>query len=299
MLDVAIIGAGPAGLTAAIYAARGNNETTVFGDPYDSQLARGGTFENLPGYPDGVLGLDLVDDSLDQAEKYGAETVEPRVTSLERSDHFVLETEDDTYEARAAILATGATHRQMDIEGEEEFEHRGISYCAYCDGPGYDGDTVAVVGYGNGAAKAAIQLKEIAAEVHVVSPWSSLRSEETYEDRLAEAGNVELHLDAEPAALRGDDRLEVLEYERGGETRSVEVDGVFVEYGMEPNSDLAEQVGAATTGKGYVEVERPSMATGVDGFYAAGDVTGGMKQAATAIGEGASAAITAMDNLED
>lgn len=298
---MAVIGAGPAGLTAAIYAARGNRNTAIFGDPYDSQLARGGTFENLPGYPDGVLGLDLVEDAVEQAEKYGAHTIETRVTTAQLdSDGFTLQTEDgETRETATIVLATGATHRQMDVEGAEKYEHRGLSYCAYCDGPSYRDDDIAVVGYGNGAAKAAIQLKDLASTVHVISPWNTLRSEKTYEKRLTDATNVQLHFNAEPAALHGENHLESIEYRQNDDTHTLDIQAVFVEYGMEPSNDLAKQLNADLTDKGYIKVERPSMKTSIPGLFAAGDIAGGMKQAATAIGEGASAAITAMNHLED
>ncbi|MBS1263388.1 MAG: Sulfide dehydrogenase subunit alpha [Methanonatronarchaeales archaeon] len=299
MLDVAIIGAGPAGLTAAVYAARGNRETAVFGDAYDSQLARGGTFDNFPGYPDGVLGLDLAEEMLEQARQYGAETVDTRVEGLSREDGFTLDTETGSRDARAVILATGAEPRSIGIEGEERFEHRGLSLCAYCDGPTHRDEPVAVVGFGNGAAKAAIQLKEVASRVYLLSTEESLRSERVYERRLEEAGNVEVFLGVEPTALRGEDSLEAFDFEAGGENRSVEVDGVFVEFGREPRGKLADDVGAELTGRGYVCVDRPSMETPVDGFFAAGDVAGGMKQAATAVGDGASAAISAMNYLEE
>lgn len=299
-MDVAVVGSGPAGLMAATYVARGNRETVVFGDVYDSQMANAGTYENFPGFPDGVTTLDLAEDLLAQAERYGAENVPERVDGIQNSgDGFTLDVEDELLFARTVILATGATPRPLGVDGEERLKGRGVSYCPYCDGPEHRGEEVAVVGYGNGAANAVLQLKEIASRVYLLCLLDELRSEKVYLDRIGEAGNVAEFYRVEPSAISGREAVESIEFEQGGESKSLSVSGVFVERGTAPESELAECLGAATDDEGYVEVTRPEMETSVRGLFAAGDVTGGRKQAATAVGEGSNAAISALIHLGD
>lgn len=298
MHDVIIVGAGPAGLTAAIYCARGGRRTLVLGNVYGSQQAIGGLYENYPGFPDGVQGIELSERMLAQAQRYGAE-VQPELVEkiVHLGDLFRLKTEGWQYEARAVILATGASHRMLGVPGEKEFTSRGVSYCVHCDGALFKDKTVAVVGYGNGAARAVLYLANICSRVHLLSPQDHLSAEAVYLERLRALSNYSAVFGVQITEIKGDELVRSVEFQVGGVPRSMKVDGVFVEMGMRPNTGLAEALGLELTERGYVRVNRLTQETSMPGVFAAGDVTGGRMQVATAVGSGASAAISALQYL--
>ena len=298
MHDVIIVGAGPAGLTAAMYCSRGGKKTLILGNVYGSQQSMGGLYENYPGFPDGIQGIELSEKMLAQAQKFGAENSN-RACGEDSAfaGFFPAKTENWQYEAKAIILATGASHRLLGVPGEKEFATRGVSYCVHCDGALFRNKAVAVVGYGNGAARAVLYLSNICNKVHLLSPRESLVAESIYLDRIKKLPNYAANFGAEITEILGQETVKSVEFRVGNTPRSLKVDGVFVEMGMKPNTDLAEALGLEMTKGGYVKANRLNQETSVPGVYAAGDLTGGRMQVATAVGQGASAAISALQYL--
>jgi thioredoxin reductase (NADPH) len=296
--DVIIVGAGPAGLTAAMYCSRGGKKTLILGNVYGSQQSMGGLYENYPGFPDGIQGIELSEKMLAQAQKFGAETQTELVEKIvPLRDSFRLKTENWQYEAKAIILATGASHRLLGVPGEKEFATRGVSYCVHCDGALFRDKAVAVVGYGNGAARAVLYLSNICNKIHLLSPRESLVAESIYLDRIKKLPNYAANFGAEIMEIQGQETVKSVEFRVGNTPRSLKVDGVFVEMGMKPNTELAEALGLEMTKGGYVKANRLNQETNMPGVYAAGDLTGGRMQVATAVGQGASAAISALQYL--
>ena len=299
MYDVIIIGAGPAGLTAGMYCARGGKKTLILGNVYGSQQSMGGLYENYPGFPDGIQGIELSERMLAQAEKYGAELHEEvvaKVVSL--NGVFRVKTESWEYESSALILAMGASHRKLGVPGEEDYATRGVSYCAYCDGALFRNRTVAVIGYGNGAARAVLYLAGLCAKVHLLNVRDDLEAEAVYLDRIKSLTNTVITHGVEPIRILGDGFVTAVEFEARGKVRTLNLDGVFVEMGVAPNVDLAVDLGIELTKGGFVKVNRLTQETNIPGVFAAGDVTGGRMQVTTAVGAGTSAAISAMRHIQ-
>jgi len=295
---VVIVGAGPAGLTAAIYCARGGKKTLVLGNIYGSQQSMGGLYENYPGFPDGVQGIELSERMLAQAQKFGAENQTEQVEKIvPLGDFFRLKTENWQYESRAVILAMGASHRQLGVPGEKELTGRGVSYCVHCDGALFRNKAVAVVGHGNGAARAVLYLANICSKVHLLSSRERLVAEPVYLERIKSLTNYSATFGVEITGIQGEQFVAGIEFRARNAPRSLKVEGVFVEMGMKPNTELAEVLGLDVTQGGYVKVNRLNQETSMPGVFAAGDLTGGRMQVATAVGSGASAGISALQYL--
>jgi thioredoxin reductase (NADPH) len=296
--DVVIVGAGPAGLTAGMYCARGGKKTLILGNIYGSQQSMGGIYENYPGFPDGINGIELSERMLSQAQKFGAEYQAEAVEKIvPLRDLFRLKTENWQYECRALILTIGASHRKLGVPGEKEYTSRGVSYCVHCDGALFKNKTVAVTGYGNGAARAVLYLANIVSKVYLLSPRERLVAESIYLDRMQNLTNFSAVYGAEIKQILGDDFVSSIEFEVGATPRSLKVDGIFVEMGVKPNIELAESLGLELTKGGFVKVNRLNQETSMPGVFAAGDVTGGRMQVTTAVGSGASAGISALQYL--
>ena len=281
-----------------MYCARGGKKTLVLGNIYGSQQSMGGVYENYPGFPEGVMGIELSEAMLAQAQKFGTQyQVETVQKIVHLGDIFRVKTENWQYEGKAVILAMGASHRKLGVSGEKEFSNRGISYCVHCDGALFRGKTVAVVGYGNGAARAVLYLANICDKVHLLTHREKLIAEAVYLERLGKLSNFTATSGAEVTQIVGDDAVTGVEFTVGETPRSLKVNGVFVEMGMEPNTELAKGLGLELTQGGYIKVNRLNQETSMPGVYAAGDITGGRMQVATAVGSGASAAISALQYL--
>lgn len=290
MSGIAIVGGGPAGLSAAIYAARADKRTLVFDDG-------GGTtrdvdvMENVYGFPDGVTGPELVALGREHAETYGAEIVSEEVVRIDRADGaFDVETTDDEYAVDGVILATGTEYERPAVANVERFEGRGVSYCVECDAYFYRDRPVAVVGDGNYAAAEALSLLDYTDDVRVLTNGSELAADPHLADRVAEA-DVSVRTDRLDR-LAGDDALEAV-VTRDGDR--IAVDGVFVAVGTAGGTDLAEMLGVPVE-NGSIVTDR-DQSTAVDRVHAAGDVTGGHQQIATSVGEGARAAIALLETL--
>lgn len=281
-----------------MYCARGGKKTLVLGNIYGSQQSTGGVYENYPGFPDGVMGMELSEAMLAQAQKFGIEYQADMVQKIVHlGDVFRVKTENWQYEGKAIILTMGASHRKLEVPGEKELAGRGISYCVHCDGALFKNKAVAVVGYGNGAARGVLYLANICEKVHLLTPKGSLMAETVYLERIGKLTNFTAIYGVEVIRIVGDDVVSGVEFTVGETPRSLKLDGVFVEMGMEPNTELAEGLGLEMTKGGYIKVNRLNQETSMPGVFAAGDITGGRMQVATAVGSGASAAISAMQYL--
>ena len=297
--DVAVVGGGPAGITAAMYAARKNLSTILIAMDLGGQVGVTHLVTNYPGMPV-VEGPELVRLMFEQAYLYGLERMLGERVDAIRVDGRakVLElASGKEVKARSVILASGAEKRKLEIPGEDEFAGRGVVYCSTCDGPFYRDKKIAIVGGGSSALEAAVEMSGIAKKVHVVSrgPWSG---EEWLRDKAAASPGVRPLTGYEPVEIRGGEIVEQLVI-RDLETRKLRtlvVDGVFIEVGLSPNSALVLDL-ARTNQRGEVVVDEWGD-TGVRGVFAAGDVTANkQKQIVIAAGEGAKAALSAFDYL--
>ena len=302
-VDVLIIGAGPAGLTAGLYAARGGLSTTILERiTPGGQLAQTDRVENYPGFPEGAEGWQLAYDMQQQATRFGANIVTDDVASVDfASDPKVVVAQSgNEYRARSVIVATGAHPRKLGVPGEGEYAGMGVSYCATCDGNFFRGKTAVVVGGGNTAAGDALYLSRICEKVYLVHRRDALRATKIYHDRLAETENVEFVWNANAvrieAAEGGPVTGIVVADKSTGEERLIDCSAVFVAVGTQPNSAFLR--GALDLDEsGYVIADEQGR-TSVPGVYAAGDVrTKALRQVVTAVSDGAQAAENAAEFL--
>ncbi len=298
--QIAIVGAGPAGLTAAIYTARAGFSTIVFGNPYESQVAKLGLIENYTGFAKGVEGLELMEAMENQIKANGAEVIYDNVIEIVKNDkNFIIKTDDDeTLKAKAVILSMGARHRKMRIPGEEEYYMKGVSYCSVCDGALYQGKPTVIIGYGNGAAKSAIYMANLSSKVYLICTKKELGADAIYESRLEGKENLEIHYSSRVTKISGEEFVSSVTYKEGGKESDIKVEGVFIEYGSVPNTLLANQLGIEVDDRGFIVTKIETLETNIPGVYAAGDVCGRIKQIATAVGDGCIAATNAQNYLE-
>jgi thioredoxin reductase (NADPH) len=296
--NVIIIGSGPAGYTAAIYAARARLEPLMF----EGAVTAGGALmqttdvENFPGFPDGVLGPDLMDSLRKQAERFGAELVTDDVTEVDlTADPKVVKVGGETYLAKAVIVATGSRYRELGVPGEKELAGHGVSWCATCDGFFFREQEIAVVGGGDSAMEEATFLTRFAKSVTVIHRRDALRASKIMQHRAFDNPKIKFLWDTEILEMVGDKKLSGLRVRnvKTGQEDFVAAGGVFIAIGHDPRSELfAGQL--ATTDEGYLEVDHPTTRTGIDGVFACGDVVDHIyRQAVTAAGTGCSAAIDA------
>jgi len=297
--DVIIIGSGPAGYTAAVYAARAKLNPLVF----EGSVTAGGALmnttdvENFPGFPDGVLGPDLMDGLRKQAERFGAELVADDVIEVELSSRpKVVKTATETYYAKVVIIATGSKYRELGVPGEKELSGHGVSWCATCDGFFFREQDIAVVGGGDSALEEATFLTRFARSVTLIHRRHALRASKIMQDRAKANPKIKFLWDSEVAEMLGDGgKLSGLRVRStvNGEEQVLPVTGVFVAIGHDPRSELfAEEVDADPDG--YLLVENGSTRTNIEGVFACGDVVDRTyRQAVTAAGTGCAAAIDA------
>jgi thioredoxin reductase (NADPH) len=296
--DLIIVGGGPAGYTAALYAARANlNPLVIEGITFGGQLMITSDVENYPGYPDGVLGPAMMQDFRRQAERFGTEFITDDVTAVDFSERpFRVEVGDDEYFARAVIVATGASARQLGLESERTLQGRGVSYCAVCDAAFFRSKNVIVVGGGDSAMEEAIFLTKFADKVTVVHRRDEFRASPIMLDRARANPRIEWVTNAVVDEVLGDDGKVSAARIRDvntGEKTDIPTDGLFVAIGHDPNTRLfLDQLDHDDAG--YLEVQPGSTATNITGVFAAGDVADHTyRQAVTAAGTGAMAALDA------
>jgi thioredoxin reductase (NADPH) len=302
--NVIIIGSGPTGYTAAVYAARASLEPLVF----EGSVTAGGALmnttevENFPGFRDGIMGPALMDEMRAQAERFGAELVPDDVVEVDLTgDVKIVKTATDTYRARSVILATGSGYRKLGRPREEELSGRGVSWCATCDGFFFREQAIAVVGGGDSAIEEATFLTRFGSRVYLIHRREELRASKIMQERAFADPKLEMVWNAEVASINGDDRLEsiTLRDTVTGEERPLEVTGLFIAIGHDPRSELL--MGQVDLDEnGYVLVDHPSTATNLPGVFAAGDlVDHHYRQAITAAGTGCAAALDAERFLAD
>jgi thioredoxin reductase (NADPH) len=295
--DLIIIGAGPAGLTAGIYAARSGLKALIV----EEKIA-GGTvgdapvIENYPGF-ERISGTELAQKFVAQCRKLGTVIHEfEKVVGLDlKGETKIVKTERGVYEAKAVVIASGSSYSELGVPGEKEFKGRGVSYCGVCDGPLFKGKRVLVVGGGNSAVVTALYLAELSSEVKVAHRRDAFRAEEALVNALLGKGNVEVFWNTEVREIKGGKIVEkaVLYNSRTGEITELPVDGVFIQVGETPNSKIAKEAGVAVDEHGYIIVDSRQK-TNIPGVYAAGDVTNHpVKQVGTAVGQGITAALEA------
>jgi thioredoxin reductase (NADPH) len=304
-LDIAIIGGGPGGLAAALYAARGRANTVVFeqGIP-GGQIVTTELVENYPGFPDGIGGTELGELMTKQAEVHGAviRTFSP-VESLRRADDggFVFTSDAEEFHAKTVIVATGAVPRKLGIPGEAEFTGRGVSWCATCDAPLYRDKVVAVVGGGDAAVEEAMYLAKFASEVHLIHRRNEFRATKCIQERCRENPKVIEHLSRIPIEIIGADGKVAsvrLESSAGEPEEILDVQGVFIFVGIHPMNELVGEL-VELTPSGYIKIDHDGR-TNIPGLFAAGDVTDSeLKQVVTAAAKGASAAFEALRYLDE
>jgi len=296
--DVIIIGSGPAGYTAALYAARAQLQPLVF----EGSVTAGGALmkttdvENFPGFPDGVLGPDLMDAMRKQAERFGAQLVAEDVTEVDlTADPKRVIVEGDVYLARTVIIATGSRYRELDVPGEKLLSGHGVSWCATCDGFFFRDKDIAVIGGGDSAMEEATFLTRFARSVTVVHRRDALRASKIMQERAFANPKISFRWNSEVIEVLGDGKVSGLRLRDTvtGEESTLEVNGLFVAIGHEPRSELFTGQ-LATDAGGYLLVEQPTTRTEIPGAFACGDVVDHTyRQAVTAAGTGCAAALDA------
>ncbi len=301
MYDIIIIGSGPAGLSAAIYAQRACLDTIVIEKNGISggQVLNTWEVDNYPGFP-GVTGFELSRQFREHANKLGVRVVQDEVVQVELSGNVKkVVCEEETYEARCVILASGAHHRTLEVPGEEELRGAGVSYCATCDGAFFRERTVAVVGGGDAALEDAIFLARMCEKVYIVHRRDKLRGAKRLQERLQALENVEFVWNSETAAIEGNGQVEALRLRqtKTGEEKRLDVDGVFIAVGIAPESELyAGQL--ELDEQGYIRADESGQ-TSVPGVFAAGDVrTKALRQILTAASDGANCVASAERYLQ-
>ena len=297
--DVIIIGSGPAGYTAAVYAARGRLNPLVF----EGSVTAGGALmqttevENFPGFPDGVMGPELMDAMRKQAERFGAELVSDDVVAVDLTvSPKVVKTETDTYLAKAVIIASGSKYKELDVPGEKQLSGRGVSWCATCDGFFFRGHDIVVIGGGDSALEEATFLTRFADSVTLVHRRDSLRASKIMQDRAMANPKIKFVWDSQVVSMEGDNgKLTGVRVKNvhTGDEKVLPVSGAFIAIGHSPRSELfAGQL--PTDPDGYLLVEQPTTRTAIEGVFACGDVVDRTyRQAVTAAGTGCAAAIDA------
>ncbi len=298
MYDTIIIGTGPAGFTAGIYAARREMKTLIIGKELGGQLIWASEIENYPGFKS-INSFDLINKMNEQVRALGVEIKSDEVKKIEKkNEKFILHTNRDIYEARTVILALGLSPRRLVIQGEEKLTGKGVSYCANCDGPFYKGKTVAVVGGGNSALDAAEILSKIANKVYLIHRRDEFRGFEALINEIKARKNIELVLNSEPREIIGENKLEKIKVfnNKTKEEKDLEIDGLFVEIGRIANTDLVAGL-VKRNERGEIIADEKCM-TSCPGMFAAGDVTPvEFKQITIACGQGAIAALAAYQYL--
>ena len=300
--DVVIVGAGPAGLTAGIYASRSGLATVIYERGLPGGLATvTDRIDNFPGFPDGISGMELGRLMQKQAEQFGASIVTDTVKRLWREGpDAMIAVGESTIKARSAIVATGSTPKTLGIDGEAELTGKGVSYCATCDGPLYKDRAVAVIGGGDSALQEALFLTRFASKVTLIHRRSQLRAAATLQRDVRANSKITLALNKAVKSIEGREETEgvLIEDKASGAQETISASGVFIYVGYKPNVEiLGPEFDRSQTG---FLITRPNLETSVTGIFAAGDVRDKvLRQVVTAAGEGAVAAVSAYSYLTE
>ncbi|MBR3133441.1 MAG: thioredoxin-disulfide reductase [Clostridia bacterium] len=297
MYDIIIVGAGPAGLTAAIYGVRANKKVLVLeSKSYGGQIVNAYRIDNYPGMPH-ISGFEFATALYNQAKELGVEVKFETVIKIDKDKN--VETTKNKYQAKAIILATGSENKTLNVENENKYIGKGISYCATCDGNFYRNKVVAVVGGGNTALEDALYLSNLAEKVYLIHRRDTFRGEEMAVDELRSKENVELVLNSNVVKLNGDSLIESIDVEDSEKNiRNIELNGLFIAVGRAPKNDIFSEV-VKLDEKGYFE-SSDGIHTNVEGIYVAGDARKKeLRQLATAIGDGANSATMAIKEMKN
>ncbi len=300
--DLIIVGAGPAGLAASIYASRYNIKHLVLGENLGGTIAWAHKVENYPGFPS-ISGFELAQNFLNHAKSLGGKIIGQEVVNLEKSNGFLVLTAGNKkkYQAKTLIIATGTKRRKLNVPGEEDYLGKGVSYCATCDAAFYKNKDVVVIGGANSACSGALHLARFAKRVYLVYRQNNLRADPTWVTEAKQTKNITIIYNTNVVAIEGDgQKVTALGLDRPFQNqKKLVTDGVFIEIGGAPIVDLAKKIGLKTDSDNFVITDN-SMATNVPGVFCAGDVNAWQKQcqqAIVAVAEGAIAALGAYQYL--
>ena len=296
MYDLLIVGAGPAGITASVYAARKRMNFLVISQDIGGQTVYSWDIQNYTGYQF-ITGLELVQKFKEHLEQFNVEVKENEDVTLvkKETDKIIIETNKSRYEARTVIIASGRKPRLLEVEGENEFRNKGITYCATCDGPLFANMDVAVIGGGNSALDAVLQLIKIAKKVYLIDIAPRPIADPIMIEKAKASPNVTIYNNAKVEKISGDKFVQGLSISREGKSENLSVQGIFIEIGSIPSSDFVKDVAKNEMGEIMINCKSE---TNVSGIFAAGDVTDvPAKQIVVACGEGAKAALRAFEYL--
>jgi len=288
MYDLIIIGAGSAGLASAIYAARYKLKTLVTSKDIGGTVLEAYKVENYPGFKT-ISGIDLMNKFKEQTKELGVKIIEDEVVDIKKSNNFKLNTKQKSFESKAIVIATGSKRRKLDVPGNNEFEGKGVSYCATCDGPLFKDKIVGVVGGSDSAARAALLLAEYAKKVYIIYRKEKLRAEPLLVEHINKNKKIEIINNTNITEIKGDKIISSVIFDSGKEFK---LEGLFMEIGALPNNEIAKKLGVNLDEQGYIIVDK-AQKTNVDGVYAAGDITNAsnkFEQITTAVAEGTIAA---------
>ena len=298
MYDIIVIGGGPAGLTAAVYARRANKSVLVIEKgSFGGQITYSPKVENIPGFAE-VTGNEFAEKLVEQALGLDAEVECAEVLEIKQGEIKTVVTDSGEFEAKSVIIATGAKHRMLGLPREEEFVGEGISFCAVCDGAFYAGQDVAVIGGGNSALQEAILLSDLAKKVYLVQNLDFLTGEQKLQEKIAEKSNIEVILGRTVKGVLGDTTLKgIIIADAGDNEKQLQIDGMFVAIGLIPQNEVFANL-VNLDERGYVASDENCL-TNADGIFVAGDCrTKKIRQVATAAADGAIAALAACDYLD-
>ncbi|HPY08671.1 MAG: thioredoxin-disulfide reductase [Patescibacteria group bacterium] len=299
MYDTIIIGSGPAGMTAAIYAVRREMKTLLIGKEIGGQMILANEIENYPGFQS-IKSFELIQKIKEQAVNFGTELVNEEVIKIEKQNNiFTVHTNKQAYQGKTVIITMGLSPRQLAVPGEKEFNGRGVSYCANCDGPFYKNKTVAVIGNGNSALDAAEVMSKIAQKVFLINRGQDFKAFDTLVNEVKKRENIEIVYDADTKEIVGEGKVEKLIYSHllTNEEREIKTDGVFIEIGRIATTDLVADFVERDEQKQIIVND--VMETKTPGLFAAGDVTTVQyKQITIAMGQATIAALSAYQYIQ-
>ncbi len=299
--DLIIIGAGPAGLTASIFASRYKIKHLVIGNPFTSQVAEAHLIENYPGFQS-ISGLELIKKFVDQVKKYNVEILNENVLEIKKENFFKIKTESGKiYQSKSLIIASGAEKKRLLVPGEKEFLGKGVSYCATCDAPFYKNKIVAVIGGANSALSAALLCASYAKKVYLIYRKKEFRAEKILQERIKKNKKIIPIFKTNVTKIEGKDKLEkiILDKKYQGK-EELKVDGLVIEIGSEPLSKLVKNLGVKLDKDGLIKIKK-DCSTNISGIFAAGDITTGsnkFRQIITACAEGAISALSVYKYLK-
>ena len=301
IFDLCVVGAGPAGLSASLYGARAGLSVVLFGDAYAGQLARAGIVENFISWPGSPTGLSIIEKMVEQVTSQNVDFRETEIRQIVSTGERLFSIVDNSGNSicsKTVILASGSKHKKLGVKGEEEYYAKGVGYCTICDGPLYKDKPVAIFGFGNSAAQAALRMASLASQVFLLATKPKLGADLELLAELDNQSNLLIVEGVKPKEILGDgEAVSSVVYAYKREEFMKTVSAVFIEVGVLPSTAIASDLGLTLNGQ-FITVDS-TQATNVEGFFAAGDITGGIaRQAITSAGDGARAAITAIDYIK-